>query len=118
MTTSIGSLSTYSTASAGKLYVPVSKNALLYSHFKNVSGVAAKNGQSGVPITKIQILNSIIERLSNIKNEPKISINSISDERADQLIKNFQAQIQQAVKSPYALSGVKAEGGDIVSLLC
>lgn len=118
MTTSIGNLSTYSTASAGKLYVPVSKNALLYSHFKNVSGVAAKNGQNGVPITKIQILNSIIERLSTIKSEPKVSFDSISDERADQLIKNYQAQIQQAVKSPYTIAGTKPEGGDIVSLLC
>ena len=44
-------------AAAGKMYVPVSKSALLYSHFDHVSGVAAGNGQSGVSISKLRILN-------------------------------------------------------------
>ena len=57
-------------AAAGKMYVPVSKSALLYSHFDHVSGVAAGNGQSGVSISKLRILNSLIERVSAIKNEP------------------------------------------------
>lgn len=119
MTTSIGNLSAYSASSAGKLYVPVSKGALLYSNFNHVQGVAAKSGQNGVPITKIQILNAIIERLSEIKNEPKEKFSDVSDERVDELIKNYQAQIQMAAQTPYMLSGAApASGGDIVSLLC
>ena len=47
--------STISSAGTGKLYVPVSQNSLLYSHFSHVSGVAAKNDQSGVSISKIRI---------------------------------------------------------------
>ena len=99
MTSSLGNINAYSfsgsmSASAGKLYVPVSKSALLYSHFNHVSGVAAKPGQNGVSISKIQILNSLIDRLAAIKNKPKDSITDISNEQADALIKNYQQQIQ------------------------
>ena len=60
MTSAIGNFSnaySYSGAigasgAAGKLYVPVSRTALLYSHFDHVSGVAASNGQSGVSILR------------------------------------------------------------------
>jgi len=99
MTSSLGinnaySYSTnFSSVSAGKLYVPVSKSALLYSHFDHVSGVAAKNDQNGVSISKIQILNSLIDHLSSIKNQPKESVTDISNEQADTLIKQYQQQI-------------------------
>lgn len=122
MTSSLGNLNAYSysgsiTASAGKLYVPVSKSALLYSHFDHVSGIAAKSGQNGVSISKIQILNSLIERLSSIKNQPKNSVTDISNEQADILIKNYQQQIQQAVKQvPNTLAGVQPQTGSLFQI--
>ena len=122
MTSSLRSLNAYSysgtmAASAGKLYVPVSKTALLYSHFNHVSGVAAKPGQNGVSISKIQILNSLIDRLSAIKNQPKDSITDISNEQADVLIKNYQQQIQQAVKqTPYILAGAHPQAGSLFQI--
>lgn len=111
----IGTFSYSSMVSAGKLYVPVSKTALLYSHFDHVSGVAAGSGQNGVSISKIRILNSIIERLSSIKNEPKESITDISEEQADALIKVFQQQMQQAIKNPYIVNGAQPMAGELFS---
>lgn len=123
MTSSIGNINAFSYGSSfassgagGKLYVPVSKSALLYSHFDHVSGVAAKSGQNGVSISKIQILNSLIEHLSAIKGQPKQSITDISDSQADALIKNYQQQIQQAVQTPY-IAGAKPQAGEIFTLL-
>ena len=122
MTGSIGNFNAYSYSSlsgsgaAGKLYVPVSKSALLYSHFDHVSGVAAKSGQNGVSISKIRILNSLIERLSAIKNEPKTSFTDMSDEQADALIKNLQTQLKQAVQTPYILNGAQPMPGDLFSI--
>ncbi len=122
MTTSLRNINAYSysgtmAASAGKLYVPVSKTALLYSHFNHVSGVAAKPGQSGVSISKIQILNSLIDRLSAIKNKPKDSVTDISNEQADALIKNYQQQIQQAVKqTPYIMAGAQPQAGSLLQI--
>jgi len=119
MTSNIGNIGTFSyssmVSSAGKLYVPVSKTALLYSHFDHVSGVAARSGQGGVSISKIRILNSIIERLSSIKNEPKESITDISEEQADALIKVFQQQMQQAIKNPYIVNGAQPMAGELFS---
>ena len=104
-------------AAAGKMYVPVSKSALLYSHFDHVSGVAAGNGQSGVSISKLRILNSLIERVSAIKNEPAKTLKEVSPDQADALIQNYQKQLQQALQTPYILNGAQPQAGDIFSLL-
>ena len=106
-----------SSGAAGKLYVPVSKSALLYSHFDHVSGVAARSGQEGVSISKIRILNSLIDRLSAIKNQPKESITDISDEQAQVLIEQYQKQIQQTVaQKPYVLAGAQPQAGALFSI--
>lgn len=123
MTSSIGNINAYSygstfTGGAGsKLYVPVNKTALLYSNFDHISGVAAKTGEQGVSISKIRILNSIIERLAAIKNEPKESITDISDDQAQALIENYQKQLQSAVQqTPYLLAGAQPQTGVLFSI--
>ena len=106
-----------SSGAAGKLYVPVSKSALLYSHFDHVSGVAARSGQEGVSISKIRILNSLIDRLSAIKNQPKESVTDISDDQAQVLIEQYQKQIQQTVaQKPYILAGAQPQAGALFSI--
>ena len=102
---------------AGKLYVPVSRSALLYSHFDHVSGVAAGNGQAGVSISKIRILNSLIDRLSAIKNQPKESVSDLNDDQAQALIEQYQKQIQQTVaQQSFALAGVKPMAGELFQI--
>lgn len=115
---------TFSSASSnnvgGKLYVPVNKTALLYSHFDHVSGVAAKQGQQGVSISKIKILNTLIDRLSSIKSEPKELFTEISDDQADVLIEAYQKQIKQTVaqaaNKPYALAGAQPQAGILFAI--
>lgn len=123
MTSSIGYLNAFSysnsmagNGSTGKLYVPVSRSSLIYSNFDHVSGVAAKTGQNGVSISKIRILNSLIERLSAIQNEPKKSVQDISDKQAEVLIKNYQKQISQAIQNPYIINGAKPMPGDLFQI--
>ena len=106
-----------SSGAAGKLYVPVSKSALLYSHFDHVSGVAARSGQEGVSISKIRILNSLIDRLSTIKNQPKESITDISDDQAQVLIEQYQKQIQQTVaQQSFILAGAQPMAGELFQI--
>ena len=120
MTSSISNINAYSysniASSTGKLYVPVSKSALLYSNFDHVSGVAVKSGQQGVSISKIRILNSLIERLSAIKNEPKDSVQNISDDQADVLIEAYQKQIQHAAATPYIVNGAQPMPGALFQI--
>ncbi len=112
--------SAYSAQTSSKLYVPVNKSSLLYSHFDHVSGVAAKKGQNGISISKIRILNTLIEHLSSIKNDANLKTNPSSPDQIDSLIKTYQEQIKQTVKAsevqPYILSGNKPEAGVLFSL--
>ncbi len=122
MSVSISSAYAYNpSASGGKLYVPVSRGLLLYSHFDHVQGVAARQGQNGVSISKLKILNTLIDHLSSIKSgNSRPTLKSTSPEEIDALIQNYQNQISQAVKSaettPYILAGNKPEAGALFSL--
>lgn len=120
--TSLGSINASSYGSiasgaAGKLFVPVNKSSLVYSHFSHISGVAAKGNQNGVSISKIRILNSLIENLSSPKNiaKEKEAVTHMSDEQADVLIKQYQQQIQQASSSQYLVPGSQVQAGMLFS---
>ena len=105
-----------SSSNAAKLYVPVSKSVVLYSHFDHVSGFVAKNGQNGISISKIQIYH-----LSSIKSGkiPAAAKNS-TPEQIDSLITNYQTQIRQAVQAansvPNGVAGAKPEPGALFSI--
>lgn len=90
-----------SSGASGKLFVPVQPSAVIYAQFNHISGIAATKGQNGVSISKIQILNTLIENLSRIKglqNAPKKTVR-ITEAQADEMIQRFQKQIAQSVKA-------------------
>lgn len=110
-----------SSGASGKLFVPVQPSAVIYAQFNHISGIAAPKGQSGVSISKIQILNSLIENLSKIKgvqNSPKKTVR-LTDGQVDALIQNYQKQISQAIQASQAqfmLNGAKPEMGAVFSI--
>jgi low affinity Fe/Cu permease len=71
---------------------------LIYSHFKHVSGTPAPEGTKGVNISRLKILDTLIEQLSKMKNQPSAEINlKESDEkRINALIDQYQKQIKAA----------------------
>jgi hypothetical protein len=120
---SIGTLNPYSYGSfstgsaSGKLYVPVNPMAVVYAQFDHISGIAARQGENGVSISRIQILNTLIDHLAALKNQPKTGIQTLSDKQVDALIENYQKQIQEAVHStPYILSGAQPQTGSLFSI--
>lgn len=122
MSTFIGNLNTmkYESLSAsnnaGKLYVPVNKTALMYSHFEHVSGVAARAGQNGVSINRLRILNSLIERVADIKNQEPVTVKSVSESEVEKMIAAYQNEMKNAMKNTYALSGARPLPGQLFSL--
>jgi hypothetical protein len=79
--------------------LPVSPASYIYSHFKHVSGVPAPEGIKGVAITKLKILDVLIEQLGQIKKAPAgIDFGGLvpSDERVDALISQYESQIRSA----------------------
>jgi hypothetical protein len=104
-------------STSGKLYVPVNPMAVVYAQFDHISGIAARQGESGVSVSKIQILNTLIEHLTALKNEPKTGTQNLSDKQVDALIESYQKQIQQTVRStPYILSGAHPLSGALFSI--
>lgn len=127
MVTNIRNLSPYSYngitsgGASGKLYVPVNPANVIYAQFDHISGVAAKNGQHGVSVTKIQILNTLIENLSKIKtssnkNSP-VQETQLSEEQVDALIKNYQQQIKTAVSQAQSAQYASAEIHSVIGTL-
>jgi len=111
-----------SSSGHGKLYVPVAQSNVIYAHFDHVTGVAAKPNQQGVSISKIQILNSLLNQLISMKNKPKLDakVEEMSDSQLDALIQSTQSKIQTNVQiaqaTGYGLAGAAPEAGAIFSL--
>lgn len=109
----------YGAGTSGRISVPVAPSQLLYSHFKNVSGIATA-GASAYTLDKLKILDTIIERLRTVKSQPRIERESqgLTDERLDALIQQYGDQLHAAMVSsptPYtAPAGV--EPGMLVSI--
>lgn len=107
---------------SSKLYVPVKPQNLIYSHFDHVSGVAARPNQGGVSISKIQILNSLLNQLISMKGKPKLDVETeqLDSKQLDALIKTTQGQIQTSVQiaqaTGYGLAGAAPEAGAIFAL--
>ncbi|MDR3302279.1 MAG: hypothetical protein LBT01_07095 [Spirochaetaceae bacterium] len=81
--------------------VPVSPAHYIYSHFKHVSGVPAPEGVQGVTVSKIKILDTLIEHLSQAKmkknGNPKMNSINLSDKQLDKIINFLQNEIESAV---------------------
>ena len=108
--------------SMGKLYVPVKPSDTIYAQFDHISGFAAKSNQNGVSVSKIQILNTLINQLISMKANQNLSPidPSMSSEEMDSLIKNYQGQIQTTMQmaeaTGYGLAGAAPQTGAIFSL--
>lgn len=103
-----------SNVGSGKICVPVSPSMVAYSQFEHVQGVAVNEGQAGVNIDKVEILNRLIDHLVNMKQTPPVTGISENDEgltenQVDVLISDCQKKIKDAIAiaeaNPYSLPG-------------
>ena len=86
-------------AQSGRMSLPVSPSAYIYSHFKHVSGIPAPEGTSGVNISKLKILDTLIEQLSRMKRQSSAdfgALDEIDEKRINALIDQYQKQIKAA----------------------
>ncbi|MBI9099688.1 MAG: hypothetical protein JEY91_14510 [Spirochaetaceae bacterium] len=108
------------TTQSGKIGLPVASKSVLYSYYKHVHGYSSKDSSQTVPISKIRILNNLIENLTRMKGDSsmKHSISStekMSSEAASRLIDTYAKELHRVVTA--AGSGFNAtETGLVVSL--
>ena len=83
----------------GRVSLPVPPSSYIYSQFRHISGVPAPEGVEGVSVSKLQILDSLIDEIIRLKEQPKPSYsaqNESTEERYNAMVKQFQEQIRQA----------------------
>ncbi|MCL2765069.1 MAG: hypothetical protein FWD40_07315 [Treponema sp.] len=81
----------------GRMSLPVSPGLVIYSHFKHVSGTPAPEGTQGVNISKLKILDTMIEQLAKMKGQPAGDFGNLSgndENRINALIEQYQKQIK------------------------
>ncbi|OJF77154.1 MAG: hypothetical protein BKP49_03190 [Treponema sp. CETP13] len=96
----------------GKLVVPVAPANVIYSQLKHISGISTKSSTNdGVSISKVRILNTLIDRLVTMNQKLPKTDNpmELSENQVDALIKDYQQKIKNTVAvaqaNPYSLSG-------------
>ena len=90
-------------SNAGRMSLPVAPGQVIYSHFRHVSGTPAPEGTSGVNISRLKILDTLIEQLSKMKKQAVMDadITEETDEkRVNALIEQYQQQIKTAQAAP------------------
>ncbi len=99
-----------------RMSVPVRPSQTVFAQFSHISGTPAGSGQNTVPISKVRLLNSLIDNLQKMKKDN--SYNKLATEpspsRADALIKQYANELHQAVKAtpqPFGtMGGVSGAG--------
>jgi hypothetical protein len=106
--------------------LPVAPSAYIYSHFRHVSGVPAPEGVRGVAISKLKILDTLIEQLTRMKKQPEPSYGPagpVSEEHINAMIEQYENQIRTAAASvktaeiPIPYSPAAAPLGAVFSLV-
>jgi len=88
-----------------RVAVPVSPSAYIYSHFKHVSGVPAAEGEAGVNINKLKIIDTLIEQLSKMRkeHEPLVDTKGLDEEkRMNSLFEKIRTIQTANTKNPFA----------------
>jgi hypothetical protein len=84
---------------AGKAAFPVAPSSYVYSRFEHVVGIPAPEGTHGVAVTKLKILDVLIDQLSQLKKKGDPTFGAtgpISEERIDALIETYEKEIRGA----------------------
>jgi hypothetical protein len=112
-----------SASQSGRMSLPVSPAMYIYSHFEHVSGVPAPEGTRGVAISKLKILDTLIEQLGRLKNQGNIELEAgeKNEEYIDVLIDQYEQQIRQAqvasAAMPYHTATAQAATGVVFNLV-
>ena len=100
--------------SGHRMYVPVKPSQTVFAQYRHISGTPAVSGQHTVPLSRVQLLNSLIDNLRKMKSDPAYSpeVAKTSPERADALIQQYASELHQVMKStPVAFGTLGSASG-------
>lgn len=109
----------------GSLAVPVTPSAVIYTQFNHIHGIAAGAGQEGIPVSRIKILNTLIEQLVTMNRNSVISKEqaaSLDEDTQEDLIKLYQQKLQDNLAkasqpNTYGFAGIMPQPGAVFSII-
>ena len=86
----------YTMTQGNKMSLPVDSSSIIYSNFEHVSGTPAPEGTEGISISKLKLLDVLIEQLDQVKKggpaaSTRIPETSFNEAETGQLQANSQA---------------------------
>ena len=106
--------------SSGRISLPVNRNQSLYARFKHIWGFPAVNQEEGFSLSKLRVLDNLIERLNNFQggNKKILQFTEISSGAVDSLIAQYEQQLHHlAVETPIPYGPRFSEKGLLVNIL-
>lgn len=88
--------------SPGRIALPTS--AGMYTRFKHVQGVPAQVAGAGYSVSKLQMIDLLVDRLVQLKRQPMESPSPRSDAEADAMVVQYAQQISEALSSANPLA--------------
>lgn len=107
----------YSSSFAGeeKIYIPVNKDQVIYSHLEHVEGYASEE-TSSVSIDKLVLLNNLLDSLVSIGKNREMLMQSVENEDIDKKIEKlhseFQLSMKKEITNPYFLPVIPEAGSE------
>lgn len=84
-----------------KITVPVDQNEYIYARFEHVKGVKPVRGDSGVPLIRLRILNSLINQLGKLNSEVKgVDVSSLKSSEVSSFLHKYEDQIHRLAQNP------------------
>ena len=88
--------------SPGRIALPTS--AGMYTRLKHVQGVPSQIAGAGYSVSKLQMIDLLVERLVQVKGQPMESPTPSSDAEADAMVMDYAQQISHALSSANSLA--------------
>ena len=102
--------------------MPVEPAQTIFAQYRHISGVAAGAGERTVSLSRVQLINSLLDGLRRVQSDAGLSESSgqgIGDAEANALIRDYAARLHEALAaSPEAFGslGGTASAGMIFNI--
>ncbi len=87
--------------SPGRIALPV-QNQAIYARFKHVQGVPALSEGQGFSISRLRMLDNLIDRLTRVQGGKAPEVQPASSVQVEGLIAHFASELHQAVGAAQA----------------
>ncbi len=106
--------------SSGRVSLPVARSQTPYAQFKYVQGIPSASSNKAVPISRLRMLNSLINSLVNLQNQvPRdYSRAMTSDSGIEALIDRYSDQLYSALQTatPYSVGAIPYTSGSLLDI--